>query len=98
MKSFFAFLGLSLLMIALAQMPAPSAAKDAQGQDLPDHTCTCQKCASGGGDVNGQCNTVCKDKTVYQKGSEPYDYCKAAARRFPGRNIGRVPRGTLRAQ
>ena len=59
---------------------------------MPDHTCTCQKCASGGGDLTGQCNSVCKDKTVYQKGSEPNDYCKAAARRIPRGTLGTVPR------
>jgi hypothetical protein len=52
----------------------------AMGQDFPGTTCTCKGCASGGGDLTGQCNSVCKDKTVYSKGSEPYDYCKAAAR------------------
>ena len=31
MKSFFGYLGLALLMIALARMPMPAAAKDAQG-------------------------------------------------------------------
>ena len=49
----------------------------AKGQDFPDQKCTCKGCASGGGDVTGQCSNVCKDKTVYSKGSEPYDYCKA---------------------
>lgn len=52
----------------------------AMGQDFPGTTCTCKGCASGGGDLTGQCASVCKDKTVYSKGSEPYDYCKAAAR------------------
>ena len=51
----------------------------ADGQDFPDHKCTCKGCGSGGGDVTGQCATVCKDKTVYDKGSESYDYCKKAA-------------------
>jgi hypothetical protein len=49
----------------------------AQGQDFPGTTCTCKGCASNGGDLTGQCSSVCKDKTVYSKGSEPYDYCKA---------------------
>src|SRR6476659_3630242 len=98
MKSFFGFLGLALLMIALARMPVPAAAKDAQGQDLPDHTCTCKKCASNGGDLSGQCNSVCKDKTVYQKGSEANDYCKTAVRRVPRGTFGRVPAGTLQRQ
>jgi hypothetical protein len=46
-----------------------------QGQDFPDTKCTCKECASNKGDLIGQCNEVCKDKTVYAKGSEPYDYC-----------------------
>jgi hypothetical protein len=50
----------------------------AMGQDFPGTTCTCKGCASGGGDLTGQRSSVCKDKTVYSKGSEPYDYCKAA--------------------
>ena len=48
----------------------------AMGQDFPDHKCTCKGCGEKGGDVTGQCATVCKDKTVYDKGSESYDYCK----------------------
>lgn len=59
----------------------------ARGQDFPNHTCTCQGCAEGGGDLTGQCASVCKDKTVYDKGSEPYDYCKAAVRPRPSRDI-----------
>lgn len=47
------------------------------GQAFPNHTCDCKGCAKGGGDVTGQCASVCKDKTVYAKGSEPNDYCKA---------------------
>jgi hypothetical protein len=54
----------------------------AQGQDFPNSTCTCKGCASGG-DLTGQCASVCKDKTVYSKGSEPHDYCKAAVMRPP---------------
>ena len=50
----------------------------AQGQDFPGIKCTCKGCGSKGGDVTGQCSSVCKDKTVFAKGSEPYDYCKAA--------------------
>lgn len=46
------------------------------GKDFPDTKCTCQECDPKGGDLIGQCNSVCKDKTVYAKGSEPYDYCK----------------------
>lgn len=50
----------------------------AQGQDFPNHKCTCKGCGEGGGDVTGQCASVCNGKTVYSAGSEPYDYCKAA--------------------
>jgi hypothetical protein len=50
----------------------------APGQDFPNHTCTCKGCAGGGGDLTGQCASVCKDKEVYAKGSESHDYCKAA--------------------
>jgi hypothetical protein len=57
------------------------------GQSFPGTKCTCQKCGSGGGDVVGQCASVCKDKEVYAKGSEPYDYCKAAKAR-PGGSVG----------
>ena len=51
-----------------------------KGQDFPGNTCTCQKCVSGGGDLTGKCESVCKDKTVYSAGSEPHDYCKASAK------------------
>lgn len=54
----------------------------APGQDFPDATCTCKGCGTNGGDVTGSCPNVCKDKTVYDKGSEPHDYCKAKARRW----------------
>ena len=73
----------------------------APGQDFPNQKCTCKGCGSGGGDVTGQCATVCKDKDVFSKGSEPYDYCKASAVRptrfhwyVPGGNVG-VFRGLL---
>lgn len=46
------------------------------GKDFPDTKCTCQECDPKGGDLIGQCTSVCKDKTVFAKGSEPYDYCK----------------------
>lgn len=59
----------------------------AQGQDFPGTTCTCQKCATGGGDLTGACGTVCKDKTVYSAGSEPHDYCKSAGRTVTGNDI-----------
>jgi hypothetical protein len=51
------------------------AALAGQGQDFPNTKCTCKECASNNGDLIGQCNEVCKDKTVYSKGSESYDYC-----------------------
>jgi hypothetical protein len=71
-----------------------------KGQDFPGQKCTCQGCAKGGGDVNGQCSSVCKDKTVYSKGSEPYDYCKAAAKRVPngGRSLMQNNSGEMKAQ
>jgi len=65
---------------AIHAQSAHSVYPSAMGQDFPGTKCTCKGCASGGGDLNGQCSSVCKDKTVYSKGSEPYDYCKAAAR------------------
>jgi hypothetical protein len=49
----------------------------AMGQDFPGATCTCKGCGGGGGDVTGSCSSVCNNKTVYAKGSEPHDYCKA---------------------
>lgn len=61
-----------------------SAAMALDGESFPGTTCTCQKCADGGGDLTGDCATVCKGKTVYSKGSEPHDYCKAAARTVTG--------------
>jgi hypothetical protein len=65
----------------------------AKGQDFPGTTCTCKGCTSGGGDLTGQCSSVCRDKTVYSKGSEPHDYCKAATRGSQPWwwNFGRVP-------
>jgi hypothetical protein len=56
----------------------------AKGEDFPGHTCTCQGCAEGGGDTNGDCASVCKGKTVYSAGSEPHDYCKATGRTVTG--------------
>jgi hypothetical protein len=64
-----------------------------QGQDFPNQKCACKGCASGGGDQIGQCDTVCKGKTVYSKGSETYDYCKAALVRSPVRFGFQVPTG-----
>ena len=57
-------------------------AQAAQGQDFPDTTCTCKGCGTNKTDVTGSCPSVCKDKTVYDKGSEPTDYCKAKAARW----------------
>lgn len=72
---------LALGIGVLAATPAPAEQK---GQDFPGTKCTCKSCGTNPKgekvDVTGQCATVCKDKTVYSKGSEPYDYCKAAAR------------------
>jgi hypothetical protein len=79
MKAFASFFARAALTAGLAGFSAP-AALAAQGQDFPNTTCTCKGCASGGGDVTGQCGSVCKNKTVYAAGSEPHDYCKAAAR------------------
>lgn len=57
----------------------------APGQQFPNQKCTCKKCGPNGGDVTGQCAKVCKDKEVFTKGSEPYDFCKKEARpRTPG--------------
>jgi hypothetical protein len=33
------------------------------GKDFPDTKCTCKDCAPNGGDLTGQCDSVCKDKT-----------------------------------
>lgn len=64
-----------------------SANAEQKGQDFPGTKCTCKGCETtptgGKKDVTGQCEKVCKDKTVYSKGSEPYDYCKAARVKRP---------------
>lgn len=78
MKAFASFFARAALTAGLAGFFAP-AALAAQGQSFPGVTCTCKGCASGGGDLTGDCASVCKDKTVYSKGSEPHDYCKASA-------------------
>ena len=97
MQSLTHFFAYAVLTASLVALPAATA-HAARGQDFPNTTCTCQKCGSNGGDVNGQCGSVCKDKTVYSKGSEPYDYCKAAARVLPfgGQGIQPPVGGTLR--
>lgn len=78
-------LRLSLVTLALALGLASSPALARKGQDFPGTTCTCKACGAKGADgkaqdVTGQCASVCKDKEVYDKGSEPHDYCKAKAR------------------
>ena len=78
MKSVASFFACALLTVSLAGLSA-SAALAAQGQDFPNTTCTCKGCGTGGGDLTGNCASVCKDKTVFSKGSEPHDYCKKAA-------------------
>jgi hypothetical protein len=78
MKAFASFFARAALTAGLAGFSAP-AALAAPGQDFPGVTCTCKGCASGGGDLTGDCASVCKDKTVFSKGSEPNDYCKASA-------------------
>ena len=79
MKSVASFFACAALTAGLAGF-SMSAALAADGESFPGTTCTCQGCASGGGDLTGDCATVCKGKTVYSKGSEPHDYCKAAGR------------------
>ena len=68
-----------LLFGSAARSFAPNSVYlSAKGQEFPDHTCTCKGCDPKGGDLTGQCATVCKDKEVYAKGSDANDYCKAA--------------------
>jgi len=71
-------------MIACLAFCSSHAHAEQKGQDFPGSKCTCKGCGKSPTgattDVTGQCATVCKDKTVYSKGSESYDYCKAAAR------------------
>lgn len=78
--------------LVFALLAAGPALAEQKGQDFPDTKCTCKSCGSNPKgekvDVTGQCATVCKDKTVYSKGSEPYDYCKAAAKvRMPTHRV-----------
>ena len=81
--NYFAFAALIAGLSGFAAAPALAA----KGQDFPGTTCTCQGCGQGGGDINGDCATVCKDKTVYSKGSEPHDYCKATGRTLTGNTL-----------
>ena len=83
MKSVANFFACAALTAGLAGFSA-SAALALDGESFPGTTCTCQGCASGGGDLTGDCASVCKGKTVYSKGSEPHDYCKAAAKTVTG--------------
>jgi hypothetical protein len=57
-------------------LAAPSIASAGTGQDFPGVKCTCVDCNGSGSDLIGQCDSVCKDKTVFAKGSEPLDYCR----------------------
>ena len=83
MKTMANFFVCAALTAGLAWISA-SAALALDGENFPGTTCTCQGCASGGGDLTGDCASVCKGKTVYSKGSEPHDYCKAAAKTVTG--------------
>src|SRR5690348_16697382 len=86
MNAFASFFARVALTAGLAGFSAP-AALAAQGQDFPGTTCTCKGCAGGGGDVTGQCGNVCKNKTVFSKGSDPHDFCKAAAVTVTGNEL-----------
>jgi hypothetical protein len=55
---------------------APLVASAGTGQDFPGVKCTCVDCNGSGSDLVGQCDSVCKDKTVFAKGSEALDYCR----------------------
>jgi hypothetical protein len=80
---YFAFVAFIAGISGTATPPALAA----NGQDFPETTCTCKGCAEGGGDLTGKCPSVCKDKTVYSKGSESHDYCKAKARILTGNEL-----------
>lgn len=77
----------SAALVAMLVGCSSFAAWAAKGKDFPGTTCTCQGCAPGGGDTTGDCASVCKDKTVYSKGSEPHDYCKAKELTVNGNNL-----------
>lgn len=74
-------------LIAVLVGSSSIAALAAKGNQFPGTTCTCQGCAPGGGDTTGDCASVCTDKTVYSKGSEPHDYCKAKELTVTGSNL-----------
>jgi hypothetical protein len=63
-------------IIASVTLFAPLTASAGNGQDFPDWKCTCVDCNGKDSDIVGQCASVCKDKTVFAKGSETYDYCR----------------------
>ena len=75
MRTVVRFLACAAVMAGLVGL-LPLSASAGTGKDFPNTKCTCQKCEPNGGDTIGQCDVVCKDKTVYSKRSEPYDYCK----------------------
>ena len=91
-------------MIACLAFCSSQAYAEQKGQDFPGTKCTCKGCGKNpttgaATDVTGQCATVCKDKTVYSKGSESYDYCKAAARvKVPGHVRPEAPKAPLDAR
>jgi hypothetical protein len=86
MKSVASYFACAALAAGLAGFSAATAFA-LNGEDFPGTTCTCQGCASGGGDLTGDCGSVCKGKTVYSKGSEPHDYCKAAGLTMTGNTL-----------
>jgi hypothetical protein len=86
MKSVARFFAYAALAAGLAGS-STIAALAAQGKDFPGQKCTCQGCGDHGGDVTGDCASVCKDKTVYSKGSLPNDYCKAQGLTATGNNL-----------
>lgn len=66
-----------ILLAASGAAPTPAIAEPATGQDFPGQTCICKECNMWHQDVVGKCRVVCKDKVVYAKRDEPYNYCKA---------------------
>ena len=70
---FFAYAVLTTMLVILLVTTALAA----RGQDIPNAICTCKKCGRNGADMTGNCRIVCKDKPIFPKGSEPYDYCTA---------------------
>ena len=101
MKTLFRFFLYAALALGLTVLSVPGGipASEAKIKRPPEDvkgTCTCNGCATNGGDVVGQCSTVCKGKTVYKKGSQPHDWCgKDPARRRPGGPVMRPPTGGL---